>query len=90
MIPFVGIIWEVFPGILLFKLFNWGTFNPLTWIANLFLAGLVNAFVEGETIKRIFKYKLTRKEYILLFIANLITVGVALASLALYPPKYYR
>lgn len=89
LIPLAGIIWEIFPGILLFKFFNMGTFNPLTWIANLFLAGLVNTGIEGQVVRHFSKIALKRKGYIFLFLANLITVGVAFCSLILYPHKYW-
>ncbi len=87
LIPLVGIIWEFFPGIVLYKVFSMGTFNPLTWIANLFLAGLINTGIEGRVVRHFSKNSLTRKDYIFLFFANLMTVGVAFGSLMLYPPQ---
>ncbi|MEW6563351.1 MAG: hypothetical protein AB1400_09000 [Pseudomonadota bacterium] len=31
LIPLAGIVWEVFPGLAFYHLFNMGTFNPITW-----------------------------------------------------------
>lgn len=55
LIPLAGIAWEVFPGLVLYRLFNVGTFNPGTWTATFILAVLINAALESLVLKRVFK-----------------------------------
>jgi hypothetical protein len=31
LIPVLGLVWEIFPGVVLYKFFSIGTFNPGTW-----------------------------------------------------------
>ena len=84
-IPLAGIGWEIFPGLLLYRVFKMGTFNPVTWTATGLLAVFVNAFIEWLVIRWLFKCNLGRKGFGWLYAANMISVGLAFASLRFLP-----
>ncbi|MCB9747942.1 MAG: hypothetical protein H6755_05975 [Candidatus Omnitrophica bacterium] len=77
LIPLSGIAWEIVPGMIIYPIFNMGTFNPLTWSATFILAVLVNLKVESWTIIKIFKRKMQKREYFFLALANAFSVGIA-------------
>lgn len=88
LIPVVGIIWELFPGILIYKIFNIGTFNPGTWVATILLAAFLNTFIERFVLRRFFKQPVVGKRgFWLLFAGNVISVTIAFASIIIFPPK---
>jgi hypothetical protein len=89
LIPLSGFLWEIFPGSVIYKLFNWGTFNPVTWTASVLLAALVNTAVESQVVRFGFNIKVTKVRFWILFLANLVSVGVAVASLVLSPVSDY-
>jgi len=85
LIPIAGIAWEFFPGIIMYKAFNIGTFNPGTWTATYLMAVAINAIIESMALAKIFKCKIGKKGFYILFLANVISVGIAMASLYFYP-----
>lgn len=85
--PVAGIIWELFPGILLYKFFNMGTFSPATWAANFFIALLVTTAIEIVCLRFIFKAPANRRTWFLWLGANAISIALAFASLAIEPPS---
>jgi hypothetical protein len=85
LILILGIGWEFFPGIVLYKVFNISTFNPGTWTANFFMAVFVNALLENFVINKGFKKKLGWRGFWWLSLANGASVGIALISLSLFP-----
>ena len=85
LIPILGIGWEFFPGIILYKLFNIGTFNPGTWTATFLIAVFVNALLENFVINKGFKKKLGWRGFLWLSLANGASVGIAFISLSLFP-----
>jgi hypothetical protein len=85
LIPLLGVGWEFFPGIVLYKLFNIGTFNPGTWTATFLIAVFVNAFLENAVINKGFKKKLGWLGFWWLSLANGASVGIAFISLWLVP-----
>ncbi len=87
LIPVLGVGWEIFPGSVMYKMLNIGTFNPITWTATLILATLANGVIESLSYKFIFKENITKKIFWLICLANLASVGIALATVFLYPPK---
>ena len=87
LIPALGVGWEIFPGSVTYKMLNIGTFNPITWTATLLLATLANGVIESLSYKFIFKEKITKKIFWLICLANLASVGLALTTVFLYPPK---
>jgi hypothetical protein len=87
LIPVAGLAWEVFPGIILFKWFNLGTFNPFTWIATFCFAVLINAALETFVLAKIFKQKMGKRGFLWLCLANAITVGIAYGSFLIFHIK---
>ncbi|KZN35211.1 hypothetical protein N480_19395 [Pseudoalteromonas luteoviolacea S2607] len=89
LIPLAGIVWEIFPGILFYKVLGMGTFNPITWTATFILACLVNLALEGLVYKKVFKlpFQFKSKLSIWFFLANTVSVGVAFASLFIVPVR---
>ncbi|MDD2816005.1 MAG: hypothetical protein PHP00_09745 [Thiotrichaceae bacterium] len=81
LIPLSGLVWEIFPGLIIYYIFNWGTFNPVGWGASFVLACLVNVALEGYILKRVFKQAFNRKTFYWLLFANACSVGIAFASL---------
>ena len=43
--PVLGLMWELFPGSVLYKLFDIGTFNPGTWAATFVMAVLATTAI---------------------------------------------
>jgi len=79
LILLAGILGEVFPGLLLYQVFNIGTFNPGT-LVEFVLAVVINAFIEKFVIKKIFSLDIGRKGFRLLCLANAISVGIVYLS----------
>lgn len=87
LIPVAGIAWEFFPGSLLREMSIWATFHPITWAGTFFLACVINALLEGLVYKYAFKvdFLFNRKKFWWLVLANVFSVGVAIASLWFKP-----
>ena len=89
LIPIAGLIWEIFPGIVIYKIFNIGTFNPGTWIATILMAAAINTYIERFALRRFFKQPVVgRRCFWMLFLANAISITLAVASLFCYPPEF--
>lgn len=88
LIPLAGVVWEIIPGLLLYKIFRVGTFNPFTWAGTFFLATVVTTAVEVTCLRMIFKLPLNRRTWGLWFIANAASVGLAFGSLIIHPVDY--
>lgn len=82
-----GIGWEIFPGLLLYKLLNLGTFNPITWSATFILAVVINTAIEGFVLRFVFKTQLTFSRLLLLGSANAVTVFLAAVEMQRHPPR---
>jgi hypothetical protein len=87
LIPISGIVWEVFPGIVIYKWFNIGTFNPGTWLATFCLAVLINAALETFVVAKVFRQKMGKRGFGWLCFANALSVGLAFATFLAYPMK---
>jgi hypothetical protein len=88
LIPIAGIIWELFPGLIIYKLFDIGTFNPGTWIATILMAATINTFIERFVLRKLFKQPVARKrDFWLLFMGNAISIAIAFGSIIYSPPK---
>ena len=87
LIPFLGFVWEFFPGVIIQKFLHVGTFNPITWIATPVLATFATTVVEAIVVRWGFKIALGQRRFWTLFMANAISVGIAFASLFLHPPQ---
>ena len=77
--PLSGLLYEVTIGMLVMWILDWGTFNPVTWISVPIFGGALNALLELLTIRIIWKHKLSKKNFCWLWLANIITVGLATA-----------
>jgi hypothetical protein len=84
LIPIAGIVWEFGPGLAMYTLIDVGTFNPVTWMATLAMAGLINAAVEILALGR-FGVTRNKRTFWLLALANMATVGVAFGSILIHP-----
>lgn len=87
LIPVAGIIWEFFPGILLYKVFNLGSFNPYTWTATFCMAVLINSGLEISVLNFIFQQPFEQSLFWWLCLANSLSVGIAMATFLIYPPR---
>lgn len=79
MIPLSGIVAEI-----IMIPFGGGTFQPSHWVAAYIMAVLCNVFIEGLTVKLIFKLNF-KKSFLWLLAANALSVGIALC----FMPSYY-
>lgn len=84
-IPLAGIVWEVFPGLVFYKVFNVGTFNPVTWAATYLLAVAINAGLEWTVIQKGFRLSIGKRGFWIIASANAISVAVAFGSLSVFP-----
>ena len=89
LIPALGIAWELFPASVYQFIFDWGTFNPITWIASFCIAAVFNALIEGFVIKKFFYSAFTfrGKTFYMLVMFNAVSVGAALISLLIEPVR---
>jgi hypothetical protein len=86
-IPLSGFVWELIATITIIPLFHWGTFNPVTWFVSCLLAASLNTVVEAGSLRFIFKVPCTKRLVSWLGLANMITVGMAMASIMSRPPE---
>jgi len=84
-IPIAGIIWEHFTGIFMYKHFNIGSFNPITWIFTYIVAVIITASIEVLAARKLFELGMTHKETMVIVWANAASVGIAFISLFLFP-----
>jgi hypothetical protein len=84
LIAIAGIAWEFGPGLALYKLLNVGTFNPYTWAATILMAALINGGIE-MAILRAFGVPSTKRTFLVLTLANAVTVGIAFGSIFIAP-----
>jgi hypothetical protein len=69
------------------RLFNLGTFNPYSWGVTLVFSALVNTALESLMLVLAFRQKLKWWGYLVLFIANTASVGLALYEVITNPPR---
>src|SRR5882762_5763464 len=75
LIPALGFAWEFFPGLVLYKVFKVGTFNPGTWAAIFVMAVLATTAIEASVVRWVFKVPLGRRRFWILCAANCVSVG---------------
>lgn len=85
--PLSGILYELSLGAIVNLIFNWGTFNPVAWFFVPVIGGAVNAFVELEVIRMVWKHPLDRRNYYLTWGMNALTVAIATAWVIISPPS---
>lgn len=84
--PLSGIAWEFSVGALFMWVFDWGTFNPVTWFFVPIIGGAINAAIELLTIKLIWKQKFSRNNFLAFWAVNWATVGIAVVWVIVSPP----
>ena len=84
--PLSGVIWELSLGKLVMIIFDWGTFNPVAWFCVPIIGGLINAVIEIQVIKRVWKQETVKKDLYILLLVNWITVGLATIWVVISPP----
>jgi hypothetical protein len=87
LLPLVGIAWEYFPGIILYKVFDIETFNPGTWTATFLFAVFINGILEWLVLRYAFRQKIGRRVFWWLCVANSLSVALAFGSLFVHPPQ---
>ena len=87
-IPIVGLIWEVVALFTIYQFFEWGTFNPVSWIVSYILAALLNSVIEMMSLIFIFKMRWKAKIFWWLVFANGITVSIAYRVMQFNPPRF--
>jgi hypothetical protein len=86
LIPLAGLVWELFPGVLLDKTLSLGTFNPITWTATLVLAVVLTTAIEAVVVRWGFKIALGWRRLWTLAAANLVSVSLAFGTILVHPP----
>jgi hypothetical protein len=87
LIPALGLVWELGPGQVLFRIFNIGTFNPGTWAVTFLIAVLAATIIEASVVRWGFKIPLGRRRFSVLCAANCASVAIAFASIWIKPPR---
>jgi hypothetical protein len=87
-IPLAGMAWEYFPGLLLYKWLNWGTFNPVTWTATCVMAVFISTGIETLVVWKLFSYQVTSRRFWSIATANLLSTALAWGSLVIRPPQF--
>src|ERR1017187_485682 len=62
-IPLAGFLWEFFPGVLIYKIFNMGTFNPVTWTATCGMAIFISTGVETSIVRYLFHFQISKRRF---------------------------
>lgn len=86
--PISGLLYELTIGMLVMWIFDWGTFNPVTWLSVPIFGGALNALLELLAIQIIWKRKLSMKNFYWVWLANILTVGIATAWVYATPRVY--
>ena len=79
--------WSVFPGIFIERLFDVGSFNPFAWTGTFLLATLATNGIECAVYLRGFKLPVRWREFAWLYLANSVSVGFALITVFVNPPR---
>ena len=89
-VPFLGILFEVsLQGSGIAVKINWDAFSLAGWIATFIIAVAFNVAIELLVYRYGFKLALDRRVVLLIALANVITVGLAFASLDFVPTADY-
>jgi hypothetical protein len=85
--PLSGLLYEITIGMIVMWIFDWGTFNPVTWISVPIFGGALNAFIEVFTIRLIWKEKITKRNFYWIWLANIVTISIATAWVVASPSE---
>ena len=86
--PLSGLLYEVTIGMLVMRVFDWGTFNPIAWVSVPIFGGALNSIIELFTIRLIWKHKITKGSFLWIWLANIITISIATAWVATHPANH--
>lgn len=75
-------------GQILYKYFQIGTFNPLSWASAIIFGALISTIIEVYSLKTIFKIKLNSKQRYIFLGANLLSTLVAFVSILVKRPFF--
>ena len=81
LIPIVGFMWVFFVYV---GPVNGGNFNPIAWGATFLLACLITTGIEALVYRFGFKFRVGRREFFWLSVANSLSIGAALAGVFIY------
>ena len=86
LIPVLGIVWELsLVQTVIYHFFHAGTFSYPVWIMTVLLAALTNNFLEYYILGRFLVIRNTATGFGWLYVANVISVSVAVISLIITP-----
>ena len=85
--PLSGLLYEITIGMIIMWIFDWGTFNPVTWISVPIFGGALNALIELLTIRLIWKAKITKRNFYWIWLANIVTISIATAWVVISPSE---
>ena len=80
-IPLLGLLWEVGPGSVIYKLFSIAMLNPISWSATFAIAVLTSTAIEAAVVKIGFKISLSAGRVCVLLAANSVSVAFAFVSI---------
>ena len=86
-IPLTGFVLDIIPELFIYNIFDVGTFNPFAWSMTFIEACLINSYLETIIYRKILNisYSIRSRKFLLVFISNIFSVAIALASLWLFP-----
>jgi hypothetical protein len=85
LIPVAGLVWEIFPGLIMYSAFHMGTFNPITWGATYIIAVFTTTGVEATVVRAVFRLSVNRKRFCFLLGGNAASVGIVFVGLFIAP-----
>ena len=83
-----NLAFEATLGLILYKYFQIGTFNPLSWSFAVIFGALISTIIEVSSLKVLFKIKLDSKQRLIFLAANVVSTLVAFASILIKRPFY--
>lgn len=82
--PLLGALWSLVPGML-----GHGTFSLLDWAGTFVVAVLANVAIEAPVLRYGFKLPMPWRNLGWIALVNLLTIGAAYASTAIFPLAWY-
>lgn len=87
LLPLIGIHWETLANLTYNAWLGWGTFNLATQVATWFIAVVLNTFIETFVLWLVFCMPWTRRLYVVVLLANGVTVALAWGSTLIFAPQ---
>jgi hypothetical protein len=86
-IPIAGLLWEIFPGFIIYKKYNMGSFSPITWTYTFFIAVLITTMIEIYAAKNVYGIVASKKNILVFLLANTASVGVVFIFIFVFPVR---